>query len=246
MPATDGYRDSAEFLDLMSHDMWRTLREPVIAAVRDADPAAGPILDFGAGGGLGVLTAAAAAPGMEIVAVEPSPGQRTALLARVAADADLRARVTVVAASAEDAVLPSRAAAVLALNMIGHLAPDDRRALWARAARILPPGAPLLTNAQPPETATVVPDTVFAEVRVGRHRYEGAGRAEPSGTDQLVWHMRFRVLDTDGATLREVATSYPWYVISADALAAELDSAGFTAEAEGGGLVRAVRRARTG
>ncbi|MDQ0363535.1 methyltransferase domain-containing protein [Catenuloplanes indicus] len=238
---TDDYRESAEFLDLMSQQMWQALRAPVTAAMRDADPAAGPIVDLGAGSGLGVLAVAAAVPGAEIIAVEPSSGQRAALLARVAADADLRDRVTVLAATAQDAALPSRAAAVLALNMAGHLAPAERHALWAATARTLPPGAPLLTNAQPPETATAVPETVFAEIPVGRHRYEGAGRAEPSGPDRLVWHMRYRVRDADGALLREVATSYPWHVVSAAALAGELRAAGFTAEADTGGLIHAVR-----
>ncbi|GAB7044635.1 MULTISPECIES: class I SAM-dependent methyltransferase [Catenuloplanes] len=237
---SDEYRDSAEFLDLMSHGMWDALRGPVTAALHGADPANGPVVDLGAGTGLGTATIAAALPKALITAVEPSSSLRAALLARIGVDPDLRARVSVLGDPAETVALPGRAAAVLALNMIGHLAPDARRDLWRRVAGTLPPSAPLVVNVQPPDEAVPVEETVFARVPVGGHVYEGGGRAEPSGPGQLTWHMTYRVRDAAGTVVREAAVSYAWHVLSVPALVTELAAVGLEAQPVEGGLVRAV------
>ena len=55
-----------------------------------------------------------------MVAVEPSPGLRSALLARVHGDEDLRTRVTVLPSSFPDVELPERFSALIAMNVLGH------------------------------------------------------------------------------------------------------------------------------
>lgn len=238
---TDEYSDSGEFLDVLSRDVWAALREPVTSALRGVDPAAGPLVDLGAGSGRGSLLLAATAPAATVLAVEPSPVQRAVLLARLADDPALADRVSVVGDLAETAQLPDAVGGVLAVNMIGHLAPDDRRSLWRRLAGRMGLEVPLVVNLQPPARAEAVPDMDFAAVRIGSHTYEGGGRAEPTGADAVTWHMRYRVRDGDGEVVREVTASYRWHVLDEKTLLAELDGVGLAAQPCGLGVYRAAR-----
>ncbi|MFV2102321.1 class I SAM-dependent methyltransferase [Micromonospora sp. LOL_024] len=238
---SDEYRISGEYLHLLSEPAWQALRTPVAEALRGAVGDA-ILLDVGAGSGLGTEVLAAAVPDGDLIAVEPSPVLRAVLLARLAARAVLRQRITVVAADALGVDLPARLGGVLAMNMIGHLDPDGRRAFLRRVAGSLVPDAPLVLNLQPPAEPTAVPFSVFATVRVGRYTYEGGGAAEPSGPDSVTWRMRYRVLDVDGAALREDHADYHWHVIPAKVLLAELAEAGLAGEIGPLDVVRAVRQ----
>lgn len=241
---TDEYAESGEFLDVLSRDAWAALREPVAAALAGVDPAAGPLVDLGAGSGLGVRVLAALAPDAPVLAVEPSAVQRAALLARLVDDPSLGARVTVIATDAESVSLPERLGGVLAMNMIGHLRPADRRNLWRRLADRLAPGAPLVLNVQPPTRAEPVPESEFASVAIGGYRYVGGGRAEPDGPDAVVWHMRYRVCDRRGNVEREVTAAYRWHVVAPDQIEAELAAVGLAARPGPHGLIRAARKNR--
>jgi SAM-dependent methyltransferase len=221
----DHYRESAEYIDIMSRDAWRELGPLVTEAL--ADPAAGPVVDLGAGSGLGTMVIAKALPHAEIIAVEPSSGLRAVLLSKVYDDPDLARRVTVLDTDAQHATLPERLGAVVAMNMIGHLDRGDRRALWTTLAKRLAPGAPIVLNLQPPGSAIVLPDTRFTEIAIGGRTYEGWGRAEPHGTDAVTWHMRYRVLD-DGEPVSERAVDYRWWIVTEDDLRAETAEFGLT------------------
>lgn len=83
-------------------------------------------------------------------------------------EADLARRITVLDTDVHHATLPERLGAVTAMNMIGHLDRDDRRALWVSLAERLGPVAPIVLNLQPPNSAIVLPDTRFTEIRIGR------------------------------------------------------------------------------
>jgi hypothetical protein len=167
--------------------------------------------------------------------------QRAALHARIVDDPDLAFRTTVVAATAEQVDLPETIGAVLAINMIGHVTPADRRGLWQRLASRMRPGAPLVVNLQPPSEAVAVAEAEFTTVRVGRLRYQGSGSAQPAGPDRVTWRMRYRVLDDEDRTVREVSAEYAWQVMSQAQLIDELSGAGLTTEVGQHGVVRAVR-----
>lgn len=225
--ANDYYRESAEYIDIMSRDAWRELGPLLAEALATADPAAGPVADLGAGSGLGTMVIAEALPQAEIVAVEPSSGLRAVLLSKVYEQPGLARRITVLDTDVQHAALPDRLGAVIAMNMIGHLDRTDRRALWTTLAGRLAPGAPIVLNLQPPGSAIVLPDTRFTEIAVGRRTYEGWGRAEPHGADAVTWHMRYRVLE-DGAPVGERAVDYRWWIVTEDDLRAETAEFGFT------------------
>jgi hypothetical protein len=198
------------------------------------------VVDLGAGSGQGIGVIAQALPDVRILAVEPSAIQRAALFARVGSDPDLRGRVTVVAATAQDAPLPDRLGGVVAMNMIGHLQPDHRRVLWRRIADRLVAGSPLVVNLQPPAEPAVVPETMFTSVRVGRHVYQGSGAAQPAGPQAVTWRMRYRVLDESGQVVRETIADYRWHVLAPATLLAELAAAGFDAHLGPHEVVRAT------
>ena len=237
----DEYSDSGEFLDILSRDAWVFLRESVTAALLGVDPAAGPLVDLGAGSGRGTCLLAGLAPEVTVLAVEPSPVQRAVLLARVVDDPSLRSRVTVLPTAAETVELPDRLGGVLAMNVIGHLAPPERRDLWRRVADRLAPHAPLVLNLQPPSRAEAVPDADFASVQIGRHQYVGGGGAVPDGVDSVTWHMRYRVCGEHGDAEREVTATYRWYVASPETIEAELAAVGLAADHGPYGIIRAVR-----
>ncbi len=75
----------------VSDSMWWKAGD---VGLRQAAPGQGPIVDIGAGTGLGTLLVADTVPGGEVIAVEPSPILRAVLLSRLAADDGLRQRVT--------------------------------------------------------------------------------------------------------------------------------------------------------
>ena len=236
----DSYDTSGEYTDVLSGQMWEMLREPMLGALGEPRPGQGPVVDMGAGTGLGTLVLAGAWPDAEVLAVEPSPVQRAVLLARIASDADLRERVTVVAGDATGVPLPAQLSAVVAVNMLGHLDRAARSRFFSRVSRRLAPGAPLVVNVQPPATPTDIPYARFGTVRVGKYRYEGGGSAEPRGDDAVIWSMRYRVLDDAGVIVRETAVDYLWHVMSVTDLLTELREAGLHGEAGPFDVVRAT------
>lgn len=205
MTGYDEYSASAEYLHLLSAPMW--------TALAGADPAAGTVVEFGAGTGLGtdvLLDALAPAP---LLVAEPSAQLRAVLLARLSARPDSD-RVTVYPCGAAALPLPERVAAAVGMHMIGHLPPDERRALFAALIPRLAPGAPVVLNVQPPDTPVEVPDFPPFGVDIGRLRYEGTGRAVPVGPDRLRWTMTYRTVQ-NGVELGRAVTGYDWWTVSA-------------------------------
>ncbi|AVT37002.1 trans-aconitate 2-methyltransferase [Plantactinospora sp. BB1] len=225
----DLYAESGEFIDVFSRDAWQAFRTPVVTALHRAVPDQGPILDIGAGTGLGTLLVAETLPGAEIVAVEPSPILRAVLLSRLLDNESRRPRVTVVAAGIQDWTPPARLGGVLAMNMLGHLAPEQRRTLWTALHERLTPSAPLIVNLQPPAEVTTIPPTTFASITIGGRTYQGGGEARPAGNNTVTWTMSYRTLGQDGNVEREIVVAYPWHVVSPTELLDELADAGFTA-----------------
>lgn len=215
---TDQYERSAEFVDVMLAPVWTAL-EPVLAEALRGAP--GPVVDVGAGGGHGTRVIARAMPQAEIFAVEPSPGLRAVLLARAGEDPELRERVTVLPGDLLRAELPPRLGALVAMNVIGHFDSAERRAIWQLLAERLLPGGRVVLNLQPPAEPVAVPLARLSELRIGRRRYEGWGRAEPTGPEQVTWHMTYRVFQ-DGEPAEEVEVEYAWWVLGHEGLRAEL------------------------
>ncbi|TDQ50273.1 class I SAM-dependent methyltransferase [Actinorugispora endophytica] len=228
----DHYEASAEFIDMMIRPWWERFGGLLADALGGVGALDGPVVDVGAGSGLAVGVIARALPGAEVVAVEPSPGMRAALLAGLVSDPDLRRRVTVLADGLLRARLPERVGALVAMNVIGHFPPEERDRVWALLARRLAPGGRAVLNLAPPYEPARVPLARMGDVAVGRNRYEGWARAEPAGADRLVWTMTYRVVAEDG-TERETEVSYDWWTLTGARLAEEAAAHGLAAEPHG-------------
>lgn len=239
----DTYEDVAEYYDLMAVERWRQLGPALLAALDGVDPAAGPILDLGAGTGLITAALADAMPGATLVAVEPSRAMRTALLARLVTRGDLPGRITVIPADFATAELPPRLGGAVALGMLGHLTQTERLTLWQMLAARLAPGAPAVVEIQPPAQPVTVPLARFTRIRVGDHDYEGWAQAEPAGPDRLRWTMTYRTLRGDRLIDERVAESV-FLTLDTEAMATEARAAGLIHEGDAGGLL--LLRAPTG
>jgi SAM-dependent methyltransferase len=233
---SDFYSPGAEFYDLSSRKYTdrAALLTKVLAGV---DTGYGPVLDLGAGTGLAIETVAAALPGARILAVEPATAMRAVLISRVAADDDLRTRVTVLADTAQDVPLPDKLSAAVLLGMLGHLDRAERAALWRRLADRLPAGAPVVVEVIPLSTPAVMAEMHFAHESLGDHTYDGWISGEPAGPDQMRWRTRWTV-SQGGEVLRTVEHVHSWYTVGLDDLIKETGWTGRALNAQLGVLYR--------
>lgn len=88
--------ETARYVDVFASGAGGHLSTRLPAVLGGIRPA-GPAADLGAGTGLGTVAVADCLPDARVYAVERSPGVRAVLLSRIAARADLRTRVSVVA-----------------------------------------------------------------------------------------------------------------------------------------------------
>lgn len=119
-------------------------RDPILAVLRRHLPPTGTLLEISAGTGEHAVHFAAAFPGLTWQPTDPDPGARASIAAwaREAKLNNLRPPLALDAAAANWPV--DRADAVLCINMI-HIAPwPAGLGLLRGAARILPPGGPLI------------------------------------------------------------------------------------------------------
>lgn len=165
----------------LSGPFWQSFGTVLEKVLEDAGD--GPVLDIGAGTGMGLTRTAARLPRHDIIAVEPSAALRTGLFARLSEDPALAARTTVLPVTVQEAVLPSPVGAVTGINMLGHLPPADRAALWERLAAALSPGAPAVFTLQPPARPERIAELPFGEAVAGTWRYSGPSTPTSSRTN---------------------------------------------------------------
>ncbi len=102
---------TAEFYDLLATGHWEDFGLQLLDLLAGVDPQVGPIVDLGAGNGIGLPYLHMAVPDARILAIEPSRAMRTALHTRLAMDAGLRGVTTVDPRPLAEAALPERACA---------------------------------------------------------------------------------------------------------------------------------------
>lgn len=230
---SDPYERSAEYLDILIAESWGPLAPALADVLSRVRAGTGAVVDLGAGSGRGVRVICDTLPGVPVLAVEPSAAMRAVLLARTHEDGELRKRVTVVPGDCASVDWPDGVRAVVALNVIGHLPPEQRRALWSRAARQLAPGGALVFNLAPPFTPVEVERVRMARAVIGELEYEGWASARPTGADEITWRMDYGVL-RQGRPLTGVSVEYRWWVATEEVLAAEVAEAGLVLRRTGG------------
>lgn len=228
---------TAEFYDLLAGHQWEDVALQLLDLLDAVDVAVGPVVDVGAGTGIGLSAIRDAAPGAQIWAIEPSSAMRAALHARLNDEPALRAAVTVVPSAFGEARLPPTACALLACASFGHLAAGERQRLWRYVAEQMPGGAPAVIGLLPPARPVEVEPTRYASVRVGQFTYEGWQHGEPDGERTMRWTMGYRVLDAGGALVAERSASARWTCDAADDVRAEAAEFGLSVTVHDGWVV---------
>lgn len=119
-------------------------RDPILAVLRDVLPSAGLVLEVASGTGEHAVHFAAALPGLVWQPSDPDPQARASIAgwAAEAGLANLRPPIALDATATDWSI--DHADALVCINMI-HISPwAATLGLFAGAARILPPGAPLV------------------------------------------------------------------------------------------------------
>lgn len=221
MSAEQFYDATAEYVAVLLPAAWTALGPAVADALAGLDPSDGPVVDVGAGTGLGTRVVARALPETEIVAVEPHPALRTALLAVVSADEDLRRRVTVLDTDLLSATLPDSLSGLVAANVLGHFTPPDRVRVWRLLADRLAPGGRALVTIPPPFRPETIPATPMEEAVLGRRRYTVTAAADPADAHAVSWTMTYQVHEAD-AVVTTLTACDRWHVLAPDELATEV------------------------
>jgi len=218
--AADYYSPIAEFYELMVRQQGGGA-EALARALSDVDASQGPVLDLGAGTGRSTEVIAKTLADARILAIEPAPAMRAVLTSRVIRDDDLRRRVTILAAAAQDVELPRRLSAAVVFGVAGHLSRQERGALWGKLVEHLVPGAPLVVELMPLSRPQRVPSMRVASEPVGEHVYELWLEGEPVGDDLMKWSSTWRVSHSD-KIIRTVNNSSQWHTFGLDELEAEI------------------------
>ena len=230
---------TAEFYDLLATVHWGRYGIELIDLLDGVDPRLGPVVDVGAGTGVGLGYLLAAVPDATVYAIEPSKAMRVALHTRLALDESLRAAVTVDPRRLADASLPSTASALLMAAVLGHLTDDERTKVWRYVADSMPPGAPAVIEVLPPWRPVEVPLTRYRELPVGGFTYEGWQSGVPSGEREMRWTMIYRVLRGE-EQIAEHTIESRWRCWSPDDVRDEVAPFGLTVTAHDGFVI--VRR----
>ncbi len=229
---------TAEYYELLATAHWQRTGDELSDLLRDIDPTAGPIVDVGAGTGIGLPYLLSVAPDVEVYAIEPSKAMRTALHTRLLLDPRLRDRITVDPRPLGEA-LPDRASAVVMSAVLGHLGDVERDRFWRFVVDRMPAGAPVVVEVLPPYRPVVVEPVRYAAVPVGRFVYEGWQSGRPAGDRLMRWTMTYRVLDGRTVVSEQAVTS-TYRCWSPDDVVAEVSPYGLTVTEHGDSVV--VRR----
>ncbi|MEZ0492072.1 trans-aconitate 2-methyltransferase [Kineococcus sp. TBRC 1896] len=250
---TSTYGPATPFVHLFLRAAWQRTGPGLVQVLADSPP--GRVLDLGSGTGAALPWIAAAAPGRDLLAVEPEEGLRAVLLALVAGDDGLRPRVTVLDGTFPRDPLPTDLAAVVVGNALGHFDPAQRDEFWRQCAQVLPAGGRVLVDVAAHEDPSPSPEAPGAvPVQVGRRRYEAWATCDVTGLQTVRWRMRYQVLEpTTGAdggdrVIEERVASYDWWVVGPRRVRTEAAAHGLVPAApaapEGCLLLEKGRRAR--
>lgn len=225
---SNGYAVTAQFSDIMAEPYWEASLGPAMArAFSGFNPGEGWALDVGAGTGLSTAAVLRALPNARVMAIEPDPAMRAALMTRVVADDRMRRQVSIIPAGLFEADIPDRFDAVSMISMLHHFVPEDRRRFWQLLSDRLSPVGRAVIEIQLP-TNERIPPTRMQRAQIGDVEYEGWMEASPVAEAIQRWRMRYRA-SRDGRVLSDLSTSFDMHVIDFATVEREATASGLRA-----------------
>ncbi len=225
------YAVTALFYDAIAGDQRAAVDQKLASALQGLDLTAHPVVDIGAGTGLTTAAIAAAYRQIKIVAVEPDPAMRPALMTRVWSSSDLRQRVSILPMSVLLAPLPPLISAAVASASLVHFDPAQRQRLWTLLDERLAPGGRAVIEIQCP-VAEDIAETCIGIAQVGDVSYETRASAERVNEQQQRWRISY-VSRLRGDVLERLQTDYLCWVLSCEDLLAEVSETGLTGSSDG-------------
>lgn len=224
-----GYAVTAQFYDAMASEQHGAVDAQIFEVLTGLATTGYPVVDIGAGTGLTTQVIAKALPEAEILAVEPDPAMRPAIMTRVWSDPDLRRRVSILPMSILAAPLPPVVSAAIASATLVHFSPRERARLWELlSARLSPVGRAVIEILCP--IAQNMPETRMATAQVGQVVYKGWASAQRIDESRQHWRIRY-VAELDGVEIDRQCTDYVCWVASAEQVLAEADAFGLAGQA---------------
>ena len=226
-----GYGVTAQYYDPLMSAAHADVDKRIAAVLADLEIGVGPVVDIGAGTGLSTSLIASVLPDADILAIEPDPSMRAALMARIWSDEDLRARVSILPFDGLSAPLPDRiSGAVLSASLV-HFSSAERSKLLSLLAERLGPTGRIIAELQCP-TAVDIPETDMGKVQVGQIVYGGSAMAERIAGDRQRWTVTYHA-SLEGHEIARGNASYDCWTISADDLVREAAAFGLDGHVAG-------------
>lgn len=225
------YAVTAQYYDAMADEQRSAIDTQISDALRGLETGGHPVVDIGAGTGLTTQIIASSLPEAEVLAVEPDPAMRPAIMTRVWSDPDLRRRVSILPMSILVAPLPPVVSAAVASATLVHFSPQEREQLWALLSARLSPAGRAVIEIQCP-VAEDTPETCIATAQVGRVAYEGWACAQRVDDARQHWRIRY-VARLNGVEIDRRCTNYVCWVASAAQVLAEAGAVGLEGHTSG-------------
>lgn len=218
------YAVTAQFYDAVASEQHGAVDAQIAEALKGLETTGYPVVDVGAGTGLTTQVIAGVLPEAEILAVEPDPAMRPAIMARVWSDPDLRRRVSILPMSILTAPLPPVISAAIASASLVHFSPQERERFWALLAARLSPAGRAVVEIQCP-IAQDMSETCMATAQVGQVTYKGWASAQRIDESRQHWRVRY-VARLNGVEIDRQCTDFVCWVASADQVLAEAGAFG--------------------
>ncbi len=231
---TSTYAVTAQFYDAVASGQRASVDREIEHCLRGLDTRGAPIVDIGAGTGFTTAAIARICPRTHILAIEPDPVMRAALMTRICSESSLREYVSILPEPLLSAPLPPVISAAVASASLVHFDPQQRREMWALLAGRLLPGGRVVIEVQCP-VAQDVEERSIATATVGQVRYEALASARRLNDQQQLWRMCY-VATFGGTEIARESTEYVCWTISPEQLLSEAAGFGFTGT-ESGNLV---------
>ncbi len=232
---TSTYAVTAQFYDAVASEQRAAVDREFEHCLQGIETGGAPIVDIGAGTGLTTRAIARICPHTHILAIEPDPVMRAALMTRVCSESSLREYVSILPQPLLSAPLPPVISAAVASASLVHFDFQQRQEMWALLASRLLPGGRVLIEIQCP-VAEDVEERSVATAMVGQVRYEALASARRLNEQQQLWRMRY-VAIFDGVEIAREHTEYLCWTVSAAQLLSEVADFGFTGQEIGNLLV---------